>query len=335
MATKLIAELSLDFPSLSSYDDLLPMSADAKARKDSVILTAKDFEILSLVYHYDGLTTDLILKSTYPSPSSHSYGYSRIARLSKSDFLHQTRLPSITGVGSGQSFYTLGREGRKALASLWDVPRVSLLRSDVPSSLFFIAHHLQTCETRLTITQATLRPNSPAKLKCWITERELRAQTSKVPIDDGQGKKLIPDAYFVLNTETGEEAGFCVETDMGTVSSRRWMEKILLYSLSAFPAVLITVPHSKRKEELLALVMEQAREQRLDPTRFWFAVNEEIRKETILNEPVWSIAGLGASILLPTALNNGLVKPSNGPKTAAYNMTKAEYHSALEKGTDV
>jgi hypothetical protein len=264
------------------------------------LLSTRDVDVLTMVYEYGGVSADLLLKAFFPKPSARSYGYGRFHRLLDQDHLRAIRLPSIAGKGSGKSFFTLGRRGRRALAEVLQLPRSDLTRAEMPVSLFFVAHHLQTCSTRLIITQATSLPDAPTRLVEWRTERDLRAHPFSVRFGLQPPEPLIPDSYFVLALRTGQQAGFCLETDMGTVSKRRWAEKVRLYNKSPHAAVLITVPSEKRRAELLRLLEDVAEETNSDPTRFWIADHRELAPGNVLSDPLWWIPKVGASSLVPS-----------------------------------
>ncbi len=281
-----------------------------------LILSKVDVEVLRLAYDYDGLSSDLFLKAMFPKPSARSYGYTRISRLAQSGLLNRTRLPSLTGIGSGQSFFTLGREGRKVMASLWDIPRTDLIRKETPISILFVAHHLFICTIRLNITQATQPPNSGAEIIEWRTERQLRAQAIKGNRQRHANHILIPDAYFTLAAPSGQHASFCLEADMGTLSRRRWAEKLSLYNKSEHRAILVVVPNEKRDRELVELTLEVAKKSHIDTTRFWYANIQHLSASHILSQPVWTVAGVGPTTLLPHVSTNSSLSFSSTLKTA-------------------
>ena len=82
------------------------------------MLTARDLEILAMIFHYDGLVVDLVRRRFWPSPGARSACYDRLARLIADGYLQATRLPSLTGVGSGRTFLTIGGRGRRELAAM-------------------------------------------------------------------------------------------------------------------------------------------------------------------------------------------------------------------------
>jgi hypothetical protein len=115
---------------------------------------------------------------------------------------------------------------------------------------------------------------------------------------------LIPDSYFVLQTPKGR-AHFFLEVDRSQETLGVFKSKVLAYA--AYHATggyerrygsksmrVITVTTSKRRLDNL----KQATEEVGGKRRFWFSLLSDLTPETILNNPVWSVAGEQQSSVL-------------------------------------
>lgn len=109
-------------------------------------VTARDLAILDMVYSYAGCTTGQIGRRFWPAATSLTACYRRIAHLVDVGLLHDQRLPSVSGVGSGKRFLTLGPAGRNIIAQRRGTA-VRATSDHVPP--LFVDHHVTIGDFRL------------------------------------------------------------------------------------------------------------------------------------------------------------------------------------------
>jgi hypothetical protein len=268
------------------------MSTLAKTRSAPVWLTQRDMAILVMVYTYGGVTVEHVHRRLFVGRGPR-HCYRRIAQLTRLGYLDSVRLPSSSGIGSGKVFLTVGRQARPILVRMLGLYRSELKRSRL-SSPFCIAHHLATCDFRVSLALAC-EESSLFSLQEWIPERELK----NTPIrsrDSGGGRELaiIPDGAFTLRLADGSVQTFLLELDMGTVAPRRLKAKLRIYlgaSRGQRLPVLFVVCDDRRRAAIERWALAEAQALRADATIFWLATKSAIGEATILSEPIWQIVG--------------------------------------------
>jgi hypothetical protein len=274
------------------------------AAKTSLMLTARDLEILAMICRYDGLVVELIRRRFWPSSGARSACYDRVARLITDGYLRATRLPSLTGRGSGKAFLTLGLRGRKELAAYLDDPALLRQPSAAPGKPQFVAHHLAIADARLSIELAIERHSDVALLD-WTTERELRSQPIRVrdPLTLTD-VPIVPDGAFVLAVQSHEPQRFFLEQDMGTVSPKRLRAKLrayLTYLASVLVPVLFVVPNVLRLQAIVQWTEAEASNLAADPTLVWVVTSSAVSETSVLSEPIWHVVGVSErQSLVPT-----------------------------------
>lgn len=100
-------------------------------------LTNRDLAIIRMVYEYEGCAIDHIRTKLFSSPGAHSSCYRRIAYLIHQGFLTSIRLPSLTGVGSGKAFLTIGPQARPILTQMLGLSRSELTYNRMAAPVIF------------------------------------------------------------------------------------------------------------------------------------------------------------------------------------------------------
>jgi hypothetical protein len=263
-----------------------------------VALTQRDISIISFLYQVGGSTVDHLLRLFYPTYRTRKYGprspaYDRLSKLIEAGYLRAQRLPSLTGVGSGKRFLTVGKASYGLLADRLGHPRQAIAKAARELTPFAAAHHLAIVDFLVSL-QLALKGQSAVSLVEWIPERELRATPHR--IEDPLTKQtvvLIPDASFELRLADGSGQTFLLEQDMGTVAPKRIKAKLRGYLIRGrqnHQPILWVVPDRPRQEAIRSWAIEQAATVKADPTIFWAACAPEISERTILT-PIWTVAG--------------------------------------------
>lgn len=270
-----------------------PVSPKTPAGGPTCHLTSRDLAILSFVFAYGGCTADHLRRRFFPTPGARSACYTRLARLTDAGFLRRTRLPSLTGVGSGKALATLGPAGRPIVAERFGLSRSELQRAGESVTPWVAAHHFAICDVRLSLEIAAEQRNVRVD---WTAERELRREPLRIPDPTAKSATivLVPDGAFSLVTMSGAEQWCWFELDQGTVPPKRLRAKLrgyLEHARSEPAPVLFVVPDLTRQAAIIRWAQEEAQKLGADPTIFWLTTTDRIRPETILAAPIWEVAG--------------------------------------------
>ncbi len=280
-----------------------------------ICITERDISILVMVYQYGGCAVSHLFRRFWGvSERTLDTGnscYRRIHQLVEAGYLHADRLPSLTGLGAGHLFLTLGPKGRAVLAEHLRLSRSDLKRLRQIITPFIGAHHLAICDFRCSLEIACARSGF-AELVEWTSERELRAPpilkiTDPRPPTSTATAPLIPlisDGEFRLRLSDGAEVSARLEMDMGTIASKRIRARFRAY-LAHAPVderpVLWVVPDISRQQALTQWAAQEARllSADTDPTIFWSTPREHIHDTTIL-DTIWQVVGGPRIALLPS-----------------------------------
>lgn len=278
--------------------------------RSGTTITSRDIDILLMIYRYGGCAISHVFGRFWPSSSRLRPGnscYRRVHQLMDAECLSVKRLPSLSGLGAGRAFLTLGPKGRRVLAEFLDLPKSELQRLRHIETPFIGAHHLAICDFRLSLELACA-DSDRIELVEWITERELRIPPV-LRIKDprpspGQTAAQIPligDGEFRLHFHDGTEASLRLEMDMGTIPAKRMRARLRAYLAHARAderPVLWVVPDNHRLRSLAGWCEEEAAFLAADPTIFWVGLAGDIDHSTILG-PIWQVVGGPKIALLP------------------------------------
>jgi hypothetical protein len=254
-------------------------------------------EIIKAVHDYRVLRGDQLQALFFGSQSTASY---RLSRLYQHDFLDRHFLPTIGGPASSPTLYTVGKRGVQVLREVFDYAPEEIKRR--PSNKEFTSNWLEHAtkinDVRVAIMLATQQHGY--ELEMWLDDTALKATYDYVTIKTAHGGtrkvSLIPDGYFVL--QVPRRACFFLELDRGTMTNSQFKTKILAYQAyitsgqyqrrygTTSLRVLTVVPGPVRLANLKRMT-EQADGKRT----YWFAQLQAITPETVLDAPIWHVAG--------------------------------------------
>ena len=261
-------------------------------------LMERDIQVLLAVHDYRVLRRDQLQSLLFPSRNTAN---ERLKRLYQHGFLERRWLPVEYGRGMSQAVYLLGRRGADLIAECEGMeqgdPGWKAGHNQVSS--LFLQHTLMINDVRIAITLAAREAGYGVEK--WMGESELKAIGEQVYITTAGGRSrqvaVIPDGYLVLNLGY-RRAHFFLEIDRGTVSSRRWRERIQAYlryvgcgkyatRFGTRSLRVLTVATGERRVANLKRVTEDAGGRAL----FWFTTLEKVTSVRVLEQPVWTVAG--------------------------------------------
>ncbi len=271
-------------------------------------LTERDLRILRLVADFRYMTRDQVEKLEF-SPSTASYCKRRLSLLFHNAYLERRFLPLREAFGAARAYYVLDQRGAGVLAEAYELTRQELdwRPRDGRREPLYMEHTLRINDVRSVMLVAARRA---ALELSWIDERDLkrRAHDHRVPdpLHPGERITIIPDGYFTL----GGRWSFALELDRGTVEEGPFKRKARGYGewkatggyAKSFGTqslrVLFVVADARRDPQRLSRIRRWT-EDAQGRSMFWFAHLDELAPKTVLDEPLWSVAGTqGKSRLL-------------------------------------
>lgn len=292
-----------------------------------VQITERDRCLLQMVASYRAVTIAQLRRRFFATPGARSAGYARVQRLIQARYLAAQRLGSISGIGSGKLLITLGRRGRRLVAALPDQPLASLGRAPRLRALGTIAHHLAIGDVRLSFELAITRSRHFRQL-VWRSEHELAGHPLRIPDPETQQTlSWIPDGALELALADGRTQAFLLERDRGTIPGKRLRPKLraYLHQVPSLP-VLFILPDERRQAAIRSWTLTEAARIGADPTLIWLTIADQVTETTVLERPIWQVAGGPATLAL-----TALVNPPD-PARAAPQSTSTDQASDAAPG---
>ena len=297
------------------------LSRVPEAELPGFTMTPRDVEILQTIYQYRAVTTPQINALFFQDAPEwgasqvSSRCLNRLKLLFQHRYIYRAERPQTVSEGRKPLVYWLDERGAQYLAdlekhSIYDMDW-SLQERSVKWP--FLEHLLLTNDVRTVLTVAARTKDFT--LPIWHDERTLKRNHAKdkVRIKTTQGHSaevsVIPDAYFLLDTTTKVEDGYkyhCfIEMDRGTETAAAstdrcdWTRKIQAYleyyrsgkyhqryHVTSSMRVLTVTTTPRRLQTL-----KEATEKAGGVKRFWFTTIDKITPDTILETPIWQVAG--------------------------------------------
>ena len=266
-------------------------------------LTARDIKVVSLVHQMRFLTREQIQRLEF-APSTASYCKRRLALLYHHGYLERKFIPTPGSFGSTRAIYCLATKGARLIAHELKVELAALdwRPKNNDRELYFLQHTLAINDFRIAVTLAA---RHQALSLDWTTDRTLRRREVRDYVADpkreGDRLVIIPDGYFRLSRE-GRETAFVLEMDRATVEEKPFKAKVRAYGEWK-----LTGAYQKRHGTHSLRILFVVADNRRDPHRlerikrwteaeggrslFWFAMLDDISPQTIIEAPVWQVAG--------------------------------------------
>jgi len=264
-------------------------------------LTERDIEIVRAIFDYRVLTTDHLKALFFPS---YHQAYNRLAALYHHGFLDRRFLGAYIDMNNSPIVYVLDERGADLIRRN---PREGIekdfmleWRSESKQvGIQFLEHSLAINTVRVAVAKACQQSDDFAILR-WLSESDLKDNYDYVTIRTETGRpqriSIIPDGYFVLQTPLGT-AHFFLEQDRGTMSNRRFKNKILAYQMYYQSGMyekryntkslrVLTVASSPNRVNNLVRVTQEADGKQ----RYWFTTLANATPENILRQPIWQVA---------------------------------------------
>ena len=274
-----------------------PLPRRKRASKPPVMkVTARDIEIVRLVFKYRFLTTQQVLW-LFPGGSVLNLKV-RLRYLYHHAYLERVLIPVA---GSNDPFiYAMTEKGATLLAEADGVDRSEIkwarhLNVVQPTH---IQHLLAINDVLIPYRAALEAAKSQGKIADFRLYRgDPKKHRLTVQLRDADGHRsnasVIPDAILVIQPTSGDTGTFFIEVDRATMTTGRWQEKVVVYreysqgtqlakDWRSQWAILLTVTTSEKRlvsiaEKTVALGGRRG---------FWFTTSGEITPDTAL-APYW------------------------------------------------
>lgn len=266
-------------------------------------LTERDLQIVQTVYAYRVLTTQQLQALFFPSAHQ---AYARLSLLYQHGYLDRKFQGAYLDKMNRSVLYVLDKRGAELLRAERGLD-VEWSSHTKQVGLPFLEHTLAINTVRVAIVQACQQNPDFAVLE-WRSEGDLKADYDYVSIRSEMGKTMsvsvIPDSYFVLQTPRGI-AHFFLEQDMGSMTTKRFKQKILAYQ-AYYANGLYEKRYQTKSLRVLTITSSQARvdsllrstEEAGGKQRFWFTTLAQATPDHILTAPIWQVAQKEGSHLL-------------------------------------
>ncbi len=278
-------------------------------------LTPRDIELLNALYTYRALSTPQIDALFFdggersPTARSSSRCLHRLKLLFHAGYVRRVEQAQTLSEGRKPLVYFLDTRGAHYLAGVAEcsVQALDWDRQGYAVGSLFLDHLLLSNDIQVAVTIAARHHGYTVTE--WRDERTLRKvhkdEEIVIPGPDDKPQKvtLIPDGYFLLETDTARYHQF-LEVDRGTATiqvgqagKRDWARKVVTY-LAYFRSGayqkryqtgslrILTVTTSEKRLQLMKQVTEESGGQ----ARFWFTTFDKISASTIITAPIWQVA---------------------------------------------
>ncbi|NLF15351.1 MAG: hypothetical protein GX597_26470 [Anaerolineaceae bacterium] len=262
------------------------------------------------MHEHRALRADQVQRLFFPSRNTAN---ERLKRLYQHRFLERRWLAVEYGQGMGQAIYLLGRRGADLVAQHRGSEVVGWRQADNQVGSPFLHHHLMVNEVRIALALACQRHG--VVLERWIGEEAFKAAPDHVMVKGANGRSqraaILPDAYGLIQF-SDRRAHFLLEVDRGTVSGRRWEQRVRAY-LAYAQGGGYTRRFRTRSLRILTVTLGEKRLSNLKRATeeagggniFWFTTDQHLRPEAILTQPVWQVAGRAGACGLITGEPRG------------------------------
>lgn len=265
-----------------------------KAKPTLMVEGENDRRIVRLVYQYGLLSQQQI---------EQLMGLSRptvqrlLRRLYDHAYLERQFLP-IARFGSSPALYVLDREGKSLLRRMGIENQAGILGKDL--SPLYLQHMLSLNDVHIAIELACATDGY--QLGEWLTDNRLKADYDRVKIASSpKPVSVIPDGFFWIDVPNLGKTFCFMELDRGTTDVSDFTRKVEAY-VAYYKSGQYTKRYGAQGFRVLTVVegIGEGRVENLRQAtakmggigrRFWFTHINHISRETVLHEPIWSIAG--------------------------------------------
>ncbi len=278
-------------------------------------LTGRDKKIILAIYEYRLLSAPQVESLFFQSAKPRGRQTScqrRLQLLFHHGYLDRLLMPVVLGEGRAPYIYVLDELGADLVAYELGVDRALIQWRPQNNQIGhpFVNHSLAVNDFRVAVN--LLSQSGHFLIKQWIGEAEFRTRVlqSRVPFRM-RGARVIrnyPDGYFsLIPSQDKQEAHFFLEMDQGTMSNKKWQDKVQAYREFRSRG-LSEIHFGTRNFRLLTVTTNDRRLQNLKRATekvggdhfFWFTTQDclDIWQPNTLLSSIWQVATQGERVAL-------------------------------------
>jgi hypothetical protein len=271
-----------------------PTKRDQRMKNPPTLkLTNRDLEVMKALYEYRVLSTHQVQELFF---SSIVKARARLQLLYHHGFVDRKFSGVYFDKMNSPISYVLDRRGAETLYDTGILTKGWSVKSKQVGT-FFLQHTLEINSVRIAITKACQQFGF--ELVEWRSETELKDGFDHVKVPQIEHPiAVLPDSYLVIKTPAGVTTHFFLEVDRSTETTEKFRRKLLAYQ------VYLSSPLAKKrfgttKFRVLTTTKSTARLENLKrvaekiegKNRFWFTVLNQVTENSVLNIPIWHVAG--------------------------------------------
>ena len=272
-------------------------SRTERKKQGRLVLTNRDKEIIHAVYRFRFLTSRQLTEMFFPSKSKADR---RLRELYDHGYVDRIERPVMQG--KAELIYALWKEGAHYLAEDQGIPKNEFQWKPSRNSVKpeRLQHELDIVSFHLTMDRSVNLTDGVSWL-FWKNRQEITSKKSWDLINVGRSKggklKIIPDAFFGLQTPRGKTI-FFVEIDRATeAGSSVFRNKLLAYQ-HAFERGAVQKATGFKTFRVLTITINEKRHHYLldlakllrHPLLFWFTTMDKLESNNNMINPVWQVA---------------------------------------------
>lgn len=272
----------------------------------------RDLDVLEAVHRFRILSQKQIQLLFFGSRETAKY---RLQFLFDKGYLERKFLPPTQGMGRTPILYILDRRGAEALRAERGYEDIRFYSSSKDVGEYFLKHTLAINDFMVALTLACRIHGFT--FESWQTENEVKADYDRVSIKSETGKRedmpILPDAIFSF-IAFNKRNRCMLELDRGMEKTETFTKKVRAYTAyydsggyqarySTNSGRVLTIITTQFQGEKRLANLKKATENAGGKRRFWFALAKNITPETLLFEPIWSMASepeLRSLVEIPT-----------------------------------
>jgi hypothetical protein len=270
-------------------------------------LTGRDRQILETIYHYDGVVSLRQVDKLFFSGRGRSQPRARMRALTSHGYVKTASRAQRHRVPAGETIYWLGKRGAAIVAGQRGEPLHRFRWRKLPR-LALLQHDLALNDFRIAI-QAAAEALELVSLELWLPESVFWADGDVVSYRAENGapmkRQVRPDGFFILSPHRRHSDrkrrryAFLLELDMSTEDNPRFAREKVLPGIAYLKSKeyrqrfgigggrwLVVTTGERRLQNMMA----QA-ERAGGAARFYFTTMAEVTSETVLDRPIWRVAG--------------------------------------------
>ena len=268
-------------------------------------ITLRDKRILETIHAFDGIVSLRQIDHLFFSGRNRSQPRARMRMLYDNSYVNMPGPEDIHQVPIGETIYWLDRKGASVIAGLQGQP-LKQLRWRKRPRYSQIDHDLRVNDFQIAVREACSR-YTELELTSWIPESEFTSSPERITYETISGKNakrsIQPDGYFLIERKARlgqpKQFAFLLEIDMGSEDNPRFAREKVRPGIAYIGSEQFAKRFGMRHGRYLVVTTGERRIKNMKAQAerhggkglFYFSTFDKVRPETVLTEPIWTLAG--------------------------------------------